>query len=113
MAFKDEAVSIKTLPSYLLSSELLLPGAEGDIAPAECVQMRNAEVTGNGLWDGFQGYQRFVRLMKTLDEAKLRQFFPKVPMVTEEGEAAAATMYHPLRAVDDINAAELTPKLQR
>ena len=96
-----------TLPDGLLSSDVLLPGPEGDIAPPVFVQMRNANVPGNGMWDGKQGYDRLMGWLKRTDEAKLRQFFPKETLA--RGEDEAVTFYHPLRALDENQVAVANP----
>lgn len=91
-----------TLPEWLLNLDVLLPGPEGDVAPPVFVQMRNANVPGNGMWDGKQGYERLIGWLNRTDEAKLRQFLPKETLARAEGEEGeAVTFYHPLRALDE------------
>ena len=109
------------IPDYLLGEGVLVMGDEGDVAPAVCVQMRIAKVAGNNMWDGLEGFNRFIGMLLKWNEAQMRQFFPKDSLVKPQGEEGEedeedeTRPYHPLLQVDkDIAAGlELSPEIKR
>lgn len=99
------------VPSQLFKGDLLVHGAEGNIAPAWCIQMRHAAVEYHDPWNSSEGWKSAMGIFGKMPDGTLQWLLPKERLAQPEPGQEAE--YHPLRAVDALNQDDLSDELKR